>query len=107
MLDTQHLATHKQPSAPHAARSARHICAELSLLVEEFGSKVTVEGFDRLEVSNANVVVPYDRKQIEAVILKLIDLEQYGIADAIRSWKQESARSGTLRILCALPEVQQ
>jgi regulator of replication initiation timing len=79
--------------------------SELSLLVEELGGKVTVEGFGRLEVSNASFVVSYDRKQIEAVILKLIDLGQYHVADAIRSCKKESARPGTLRIMCALPEV--
>jgi hypothetical protein len=39
------------------------------------------------------------------VILKLIDLEQYRIADAIRSRKKESAGLKTLCIMQALPEL--
>src|SRR3712207_1081957 len=66
--------------------------SELSLLVEELGGKVTVAGFGRLKVSNASFVVSYDRKMIERVILKLIDMGQYYVADAIRSCKKESAR---------------
>ncbi|MDQ5852988.1 MAG: hypothetical protein M3380_13155 [Chloroflexota bacterium] len=68
-------------------------------LGEELGGKATVEGFGRLEVCNASFVVSYDRKAVEAVILKLIDLGQYHIADALRACKKESARPGTLRIL--------
>jgi hypothetical protein len=75
---------------------------ELSLVIEELGGKVTIEEFGRLEVSNASFVVTYDPKQIEAVILKLIDLGQYHIADAIRSCKKESARPGALRVMRAL-----
>ena len=41
----------------------------------------------------------YDRKAVEVVILKRIDLGQYHIADALRACKKESARPGTLRIL--------
>ncbi len=68
--------------------------AKLSLVVEELGGKVTIEQFGRLEVGNASFVVTYDRKQIEAVILKLIDMGQYHIADAIRSCKKGSVRPG-------------
>ncbi len=77
----------------------RRLRAELSLLVEELGGKATVEGFGRLEVCNASFVVRYDRKAVEAVILKLIDLGQYHIADALRACKKESARPGVLRVL--------
>ncbi len=77
----------------------RRIRAELSLVVEELGGTVTVEGFGRLEVSNASFVVSYDRKQVEALILKLVDTGQYHLADALRRCKQESARPAALRIL--------
>ncbi len=70
----------------------RRIQAELSLLVEEFGGKVTVEGFGRLEVSNASFVVSYDRKGVEALILTLIDLGHYHLADALRACKREPPR---------------
>jgi hypothetical protein len=43
--------------------------------------------------------VSYDRKQIEHVILKLVDAGHYHIADALRSCKKESARPGTLRVM--------
>ncbi len=79
--------------------------AELSVLVEQIGGKMTVEGFGRLEVSRASFHVSYDRKQLEAVILKLIDVGQYHLADAIRSCKKESARPCMLRIMRALPEL--
>ncbi len=77
----------------------RRLRAELSLLVEELGGKAKVEGFGRLEVCNASFVVSYDRKKVEAIILKLIDLGQYHLADALRACKKESARPGVLRIL--------
>ncbi len=73
--------------------------AELSVLVEQAGGKMTVDGFGRLDVSRASFHTSYDRKQLEAVILKLIDAGHYHLADAIRSCKKESARPGTLRIL--------
>ncbi len=56
-------------------------------------------------MSRASFHVSYDRKQLEAVIVKLIDAGQYHITDAIRSCKKESARSGTLRIMPTLPEL--
>ncbi len=79
--------------------------AELSVLVERIGGKTTVDGFGRMEVSKASVHVSYDRKLLENVILHLIDLGQYHIADAIRSCKKESMRPGVLRIMRALPEL--
>ncbi len=83
----------------------RRLRAELSLLVEELGGEVTVEGFGRLEVCNASFVVNYDRKQVEALILKLVDTGQYHLADALRSCKKESARPGALRILREVPRL--
>ena len=70
-----------------------------SVFVEQAGGKTMVDGFGRLEVSQARMHVSYDRKQIEHVILKLVDAGQYHIADALRSCKKESARPGTLRIM--------
>ncbi len=67
--------------------------------MEEFSGRVRVAGFGRLEVCNASFVVSYDRQKVEAVILKLIDLGQYHLADALRACKKESARPGGLRIL--------
>jgi hypothetical protein len=58
-----------------------------------------LDGFGRLEVSQASIHVSYDRKQIEHVILKLVDAGQYHIADALGSCKKESARPGMLRIM--------
>ncbi len=84
--------------APLQAERER-VRAELSVLIEQTGGKSTVAGFGRLEVSRASFHVSYDRKQLEAVILKLIDAGHYHVADAIRSCKKESARPGTLRIL--------
>ncbi len=81
----------------HAERE--RLRAELSVLVEQAGGKTTIDGFGRLEVSRASFHVSYDRKQLEAVILKLIDAGHYHLADAIRSCKKESARPGTLRIM--------
>jgi hypothetical protein len=75
------------------------IRAELSLLVTTQGNKVKLDGFGRLEVSQASMHVSYDRKQIEHVILKLVDAGHYHIADALRSCKKESARPGTLRVM--------
>jgi hypothetical protein len=49
--------------------------------------------------------VAYDRKLLELVILKRIDLGQYHVADAIRSCKKESMRPSVLRIMRALPEL--
>ncbi len=77
----------------------RRIRSELSLLVAELGGKVKVDGFGYLEVSTASFAVSYDRKQVEALILTLIDLGHYHLADALRACKQESARPGVLRIL--------
>jgi hypothetical protein len=84
--------------APLQAERER-VRAELSVLVEQAGGKTTVEGFGRLEVGRASMHVSYDRKQIEHVILKLVDVGQYHIADALRSCKKESARPGTLRVM--------
>ncbi len=78
--------------------------AELSVLVEQAGGKTTVDGLGRLDVSRASFHVSYDRKQLEAVILKLVDAGQYHIADGIWSCKKESARPGALRIMRTLPE---
>ncbi len=84
--------------APLQAERDR-IRAELSLLVATQGNKIKLDGFGRLEVSQASIHVSYDRKQIEHVILKLVDAGQYHIADALRSCKKESARPGVLRIM--------
>ncbi len=73
--------------------------AERSLVIEELGGKAKVEGFGRLEVCKASFVVSYDRHKVEAIILKLIDLGHYHLADALRSCKKKSARPGVLRIL--------
>ncbi len=70
----------------------KRIRAELSLLVEALGGTVKVEGFGRLEVSSASLVVSYDRKQVEALILRLVDVGQHHVADAIRSYKKGSMR---------------
>ena len=83
----------------------RRIRAELSLVVEALRGRVTLDGFGRLEVCNASFVVSYDRKQVEVLILKLVDTGQYHLADALRSCKEESARPGALRIMRALPRV--
>ena len=64
-----------------------------------------MDGFERLEVSKASVHVSYDRKLLETVILHMVDLGQYHVADAIRSCKKESMRPGVLRIMRALPEL--
>jgi hypothetical protein len=53
---------------------------------------MTVDGFGQLDVSRASVHVSYDRKQLEAVIVKLMDVGHYHLADAIRWCKKESAR---------------
>ena len=90
--------------APLQAERER-LRAELSMLVEQAGGKTTVEGFGRLEVSKTSVHVSYDRKLLEKVILQLVDLGQYHVADAIRSCKKESMRPGVLRIMRALPEL--
>jgi hypothetical protein len=87
--------------APLQAERER-LRAELSVLVEAAGGKTSVDGFGRLEVSKASVHVSYDRKLLETVILKLIDLGQYHVADAIRSCKKESMRPAVLRIMRAL-----
>ncbi len=84
--------------APLQAERDR-VRAELSFLVATQGNKIKIDGFGRLEVSQASIHVSYDRKQIEHVILKLVDAGQYHIADALRSCKKESARPGTLRIM--------
>ncbi len=81
----------------HAERD--RIRAELSLLVATQGNKIKLDGFGRLEVSQASIHVSYDRKQIEHVILKLVDAGQYHVADALRSCKKESARPGVLRVM--------
>jgi hypothetical protein len=93
----------KSQIAPLQAEQDR-LRAELSVLVEQTGGKTTVDGFGRLEVSRASLHVSYDRKLLETVILKLVDLGQYHVADAIRSCKKESMRPGVLRIMRALPE---
>ena len=49
--------------------------------------------------------VSNDRKLLENVILQLVDLGQYHVADAIRSCKKESLRPGVLRVMRALPEL--
>ncbi len=89
--------------APLQAERER-LRAELSVLLEQAGGKTTVEGFGRLEVSKASLHVSYDRKLVEKVILHLVDLGQYHVADAIRSCKKESLRPGVLRIMRALPD---
>ena len=81
--------------------------AELSVLVEQNGGKTMVEGLGRLELSRTSVHVSYDCKLLEMVILKLIDMGQYHVADAIHSCKKESMRPGVLRIMRALPELKQ
>jgi len=88
--------------APLQAKRDR-IRAELFLLVADQGNKVKLDGFGRLEVSQASIHVSYDRKQIETVILKLVDTGHYHIADALRGCKKESARPGVLRIMSDLP----
>jgi hypothetical protein len=75
------------------------IRADLSVLITNMGGKVKLDGFGRLDVSQASIHVSYDRKQIEHVILKLVDAGQYYIADALRSCKKESVRPGVLRIM--------
>jgi hypothetical protein len=84
--------------APLQAERDR-IRADLSVLIADIGGKVKLDGFGRLDVSQASIHVSYDRKQIENVILKLVDTGQYHIADALRCCKKESARPGTLRIM--------
>ncbi len=49
--------------------------------------------------------VSYDRKLLENVILHLVDLDQYHVADAIRSCKKQSMWPGVLRVMRALPEL--
>ncbi len=88
----------KSQIAPlHAERD--RIRADLSVVIADMGGKVKLDGFGRLEVSQASLHVSYDRKQIEHAILKLLDAGQYHIADALRSCKKESARPGTLRVM--------
>ncbi len=58
-----------------------------------------------MEVSKVSIHVSYDRKLLKNVILYLVDLEQYHVADAIRLCKKESLRPSVLRIMRALPEV--
>ncbi len=77
----------------------RRIQSELLLIIIEVGGKVTVDGFGSLEVSTARLVVSYDRKKVETIILKLIDLSHYHLADALKACKQESVRAGVLPIL--------
>ncbi len=84
--------------APLQAERER-IRADLSVVIADLGGKVKLEGFGRLEVSQASIHVSYDRKQIENVILKLLDAGHYHIADALRSCKKESARPSVLRVL--------
>jgi hypothetical protein len=79
--------------------------AILSVLVDQAGGKMAVDGFGRLKVRRVSIHVSYDRKQLEAVILKLVNAGQYHIADAIRSCNKESARPGMLRSMRALPDL--
>jgi hypothetical protein len=90
--------------APLQAERER-LGTERSVLVAQAGGKTTVEGFGRLKVRRVSIHVSYDRKQLEAVILKLVDAGQYHLADAIRSCNKESARPGMLRSMRTLPDL--
>ncbi len=81
----------------------RRIWTKLSLIVEELGGKVKVEGVGRLAGSKASCCVNDDRKEVDALILTLINHGHEHFADALRVCKRESVRPGTVRVLRELP----
>lgn len=72
--------------------------SQISEIVNSLGGKVEVAGFGELRITEPVKTASYDRKQLDELVLWLIEHEQTGIAQRITGCRKESARAGSLQI---------
>ncbi len=72
--------------------------AELFEVVEQAGGKTSIPGFGSLELIKSTVTVSYDRKLVDALIIRLLGEGQEEIAQVIQKCRKESMRTGSIRI---------
>ncbi|HEY1013011.1 MAG TPA: hypothetical protein VGE07_09940 [Herpetosiphonaceae bacterium] len=81
--------------------------AQISEIVERLGGKASVRGFGELQIASPVKIVSYDRKGLETLTEELAANGYEEIAEAIRFYRKESARSGGLRINRVKPAAEQ
>ncbi len=72
--------------------------AQISEVVERLGGRAELAGFGSLNITGASVTSHYDRRGLDKLVERLRDEGQADLAAEIASYRQESARSGGLRI---------
>lgn len=70
---------------------------QISLVLEHYGGAATIAGFGRLEITAASVVVSYDKKQIEELLIDLTTTHPE-IAARLAGCRVKGTRAGSLRI---------
>jgi hypothetical protein len=76
----------------------KHILRDqISQVLERAGGATTIAGFGRLEITAPAVVVSYDKKQIEELLIDLTTTHP-DIAARLAACRVKGTRSGSLRI---------
>jgi hypothetical protein len=82
-----------------SAIAAEHdaLRAQIGQIVGQLGGTTSLPGIGRLELPVATVMVSYERRQLDALIIALTT-EQPGIAAQLAACRKETTRSGGWRI---------
>ena len=70
---------------------------QISRVLDHAGGTATIAGFGRLEITAASVVVSYDKKQIEELLIDLTTTHPE-IAARLAACRVKGTRAGSLRI---------
>lgn len=75
-----------------------HLRGQISEIVNSIGGKVEVAGFGELRITEPVKTASYDRKQIDELVMRLVQAGHADVAEAITACRKESARAGSLQI---------
>lgn len=75
-----------------------HLRGQVSEIVNSLGGKAQVADFGELRISEPSKTASYDRKQLDELVMHLVQAGHADIAEAITACRKESARAGSLQI---------
>jgi hypothetical protein len=75
-----------------------HLRSQISEIVNSIGGKAEVAEFGELRITEPVRTASYDRKQLDELVMRLVQVGQADVAEAITACRKESARAGSLQI---------
>jgi hypothetical protein len=89
-----HISIEPLEAAQKAVRS------DMTLLLENAfnGGRVAVEGFGELRITEPITITAYGRKELDELVMELLEERQFGMAAKIQACRKETCRVGSLRI---------